>query len=227
MYRILVIDDDLSILRLIRNILNLSKYEVVTHQKITDINLCDFIGYDLILLDIMMPISGLDVCEAIRKEIDTPILFITAKNMENDVVKGINAGADDYIVKPFSVNELLARVKMHLRREERIRGKREKLKFCDIVIDIEERRVFVKNEALELTKREYFIVYLLASNPNRIFTVEEIYERVYPQESNTQFHSVAEYIYQIRTKFKAFGVNPIKTMWGGGYQWREEKISTD
>ena len=112
-YKILVVDDDLAILRLIKKVLEYEKYEVVIRNKIEEIDLCDFTGFDLILLDIMMPVSGLEICQMIREQITVPICFITAKDMDEDLVAGINAGADDYIMKPFSMQELLERVKMH------------------------------------------------------------------------------------------------------------------
>lgn len=219
-YRILAIDDDNSILRLIKNVLNLSQYEVVTRNNIDEINLCDFIGFDLILLDIMMPLNGLDICRYIREEIKVPILFITAKDMDEDFVKGIQAGADDYITKPFKVHELLARVKMHLRREERHKTHSDVLNFGEVAIDLNLQSVSIGKEIIPLTKREFVIVRLLATNPKKIFPIHEIYDKVYPQDSNAQFRSISEYIYQIRNKFKPYNINPIETMWGGGYRWK-------
>lgn len=219
-YRILAIDDDSSILRLIKNILCSPEYQVVTRSSIEEINLCDFTGFDLILLDIMMPLSGLDICRVIRQEIKAPILFITAKDMEEDLVEGIGAGADDYITKPFTVKEFLARIKMHLRREERNREESKVQIFGEIKIDMDLQTVFVNEEEVSFTKREFEMIRILASREGRVFSVEEIYDRVYPQSSNTQFRSISEYIYQIRSKFKSKGINPIETMRGGGYSWK-------
>lgn len=221
-YKILAIDDDPVILRLIKNALSINQYDVVTREVIDDINLCDFIEFDLILLDIMMPVNGIDICEVIRKEINVPIIFITAKDLEEDLIKGIYAGADDYITKPFSIKELLARVEMHLRREERCKGKPQKIIFGKTEIDLNNQTVMVNGEKLPLTKREFFIIQLLITNTKKTFTIEEIYDRVYPNSSNTQFRSISEYIYQIRNKFKPYGINPIETMWGGGYKWKSE-----
>lgn len=102
-YKILAIDDDEKILRLIANTLKANNFHVETRKNIEEINICDFTGFDLILLDVMMPISGLDICRSIRPQIATPILFLTAKDFEEDLLKGIQAGADDYITKPFSI----------------------------------------------------------------------------------------------------------------------------
>ena len=106
-YKILAIDDDEKILRLIGNALEANNFHVETRKNIEEINICDFTGFDLILLDVMMPISGLEICRSIRPQIATPILFLTAKDFEEDLLKGIQAGADDYITKPFSIKELI------------------------------------------------------------------------------------------------------------------------
>lgn len=212
----MVIDDDESILRLMKKALSLSDYEVVTLNGVEEINLCDYIAYDLIILDVMMPLNGLDICEAIRKDIKAPILFLIAKDMEEDLVKGLEVGADDYITKPFTVKELLARIGMHLRREERSRGGTAVLCFGEVSIDKATQTVLVGTEELMLTKREFALIQLLAAQPKRIFSVEEIYERLYPNSSNTLFRSISEYIYQIRSKFKPYGINPFETMRGEG-----------
>ncbi|WP_195852957.1 response regulator transcription factor [Aerococcus sanguinicola] len=224
-YKILVVDDDDRILRLIKNTLERSGYKVVTKADLKDIELSSFIGYDLILLDIMMPINGLEICRRIRKQIKVPIIFVTAKQLDSDLLAGINAGADDYIKKPFSIKELEARVQMHLRREER--SQFHQIQHGDLLLDIDQQVLFVKNQPLSLTKREFTLVHILASQPRKIFTVEELFERLYPAESDTQFRSIAEYIYQIRSKLKVYSINPIRTQWGGGYQWNENSTSKD
>ena len=220
-YKILVVDDDLAILRLIKKVL---EYEVVIRNNIEEIDLCDFTGFDLILLDIMMPVSGLEICQMIRNQITVPICFITAKDMAEDLVAGINAGADDYIMKPFSMQELLARVKMHLRREERTKGTVHQIKSGKLVLYTDSKELFIKNNKVPLTSREFDIVSLLASHPNKIYSIEEIYNYLYPQNSEALLRSVSEYIYQIRQKLKPYQLNPIKTLYGGGYQWVESKV---
>ena len=219
-YKILVIDDDETILRLIKNILQLNDYDVTTRNGIEEVNICDFVDFDLILLDIMMPLDGIAICNEIREQIKAPILFITAKDMEEDLVNGLLAGADDYITKPFSVKELVARIKMHLRREERNRQNGKRLEFGSILIDMNLKTVFVEENEIKLTNREFMIIQLLASQTSRIFTIKEIYTIVYPNSSNTQFRSISEYMYQIRSKFKPYHLNPIETMRGGGYKWK-------
>lgn len=220
-YRILVIDDDKNILRLIKNILNNPEFEVTTRDSVQDINICDFKGYNLILLDIMMQVSGLDICSFIRDSIDAPIIFITAKDMEEDIINGIGAGADDYIVKPFSIKEFLARVEMHLRREKRNNKINHILEIGKIKIDENLECIYIDEEEIKLTKREFSIISLLARNPGKTFSLDEIYDNVYPLSSDTQFRSVAEYIYQIRNKLKKYELNPIKTVYGGGYKWEK------
>ncbi|WP_265456683.1 response regulator transcription factor [Enterococcus sp. HY326] len=219
-HKILVLDDDISILRLIKNVLEDANYTVVTRSKITDIDICDFTGFNLIILDVMMPVNGLDICAYIRQPIQTPILFLTAKNLEQDMLAGIQAGADDYITKPFSVKELLARVNMHIRRDERHNLQTQLLTFGQLSIDYASKEVKILNELLPITKREFELIYLLASHPERPYTIDEIYEYLYPQSSDTQWRSISEFIYQIRQKMKPYHINPIKTIWGGGYRWQ-------
>jgi len=199
-YKILAIDDDEKILRLIRNTLEANNFNVETRSNIEEIDICDFTGFDLILLDIMMPFSGLEICRSIRSQITTPILFLTAKDIEEDLLKGIQAGADDYITKPFSIEELIS----------------------DITFYRDSQEVYYQSKSISLTKREFDLLYLLAKNENRIFSAEELYDYLYPISSDVQLRSITEYIYQIRQKFKAHQIDPIKTVWGGGYKWQRK-----
>ena len=220
-YKILAIDDDEKILRLIANTLKVNNFDVETRKNIEEINICDFTGLDLILLDVMMPISGLEICRSIRSQITTPILFLTAKDFEEDLLKGIQAGADDYITKPFSIKELIARIQMHLRREERSHDSSKEEMNADITFYRDRQEVYYQSKRISLTKREFDLLYLLAKNENRIFTVEELYNYLYPVSSDSQLRSITEYIYQIRQKFKIHQIDPIKTVWGGGYKWKK------
>ena len=220
-YKILAIDDDEKILRLIANTLKVNNFDVETRKNIEEINICDFTGFDLILLDVMMPISGLEICRSIRSQITTPILFLTAKDFEEDLLKGIQAGADDYITKPFSIKELIARIKMHLRREERSHNASREEMDSNITFYRDSQEVYYQSKRISLTKREFDLLYLLAKNENRIFTIEELYNYPYPVSSDAQLRSITEYIYQIRQKFKIHQIDPIKTVWGGGYKWKK------
>ena len=220
-YKILAIDDDEKILRLIGNALEANNFHVETRKNIEEINICDFTGFDLILLDVMMPISGLEICRSIRPQIATPILFLTAKDFEEDLLKGIQAGADDYITKPFSIKELIARIQMHLRREERSHNASKEEMDSNITFYRDRQEVYYQSKRISLTKREFDLLYLLAKNENRIFSIEELYNYLYPISSDAQLRSITEYIYQIRQKFKIHQIDPIKTVWGGGYKWKK------
>ena len=220
-YKILAIDDDEKILRLIGNALEANNFHVETRKNIEEINICDFTGFDLILLDVMMPISGLEICRSIRPQIATPILFLTAKDFEEDLLKGIQAGADDYITKPFSIKELIARIQMHLRREERSHNASKEEMDSNITFYRDSQEVYYQSKRISLTKREFDLLYLLAKNENRIFSIEELYNYLYPVNSDAQLRSITEYIYQIRQKFKIHQIDPIKTVWGGGYKWKK------
>ena len=220
-YKILAIDDDEKILRLIENTLKANNFDVETRKNIEEINICDFTGFDLILLDVMMPISGLEICRSIRSQITTPILFLTAKDFEEDLLKGIQAGADDYITKPFSIKELIARIQMHLRREERSHDSSKEEMNADITFYRDRQEVYYQSKRISLTKREFDLLYLLAKNENRVFSIEELYNYLYPVSSDAQLRSITEYIYQIRQKFKIHQIDPIKTVWGGGYKWKK------
>lgn len=221
-YKILVIDDDIKILRLVKNILEKHHYIVETREHVYDINLCDFTGFDLIVLDIMMPISGIDICTYIRESIQTPIIFLTAKNLEEDILEGISVGADDYITKPFSMKELVARVNMHIRRDNRLRPSNDHEREGEFQFNRMRKELLIKSNTVALTKREFDLLYLLFTHQSKIFSVEELYDYLYPQSSDAQYRTITEYIYQIRQKLKPYEINPIKTIWGGGYKWKNQ-----
>ncbi|MEQ9764864.1 response regulator transcription factor [Streptococcus jiangjianxini] len=227
MYKILVVDDDYEILKLMRTIFEMKNYNVTTYQEIKfPIEINDFKGFDLILLDVMMPnIDGLQICRCIRDSVTSPIIFVSAKDTEDDIVSGLNLGGDDYIAKPFSVNQLVAKVAAHLKREDR--HKLAKLnepvirELLPVTFYLQEKVVCVNSEPIPLTSREYSILELLSSETKKVFTREEIYGHVYDDEADTLFHSISEYVYQIRAKFSRYGINPIKTVRGMGYKWND------
>ena len=227
MYKILVVDDDFEILKLMRTILEMKNYQVMTYQEVTvPIDINNFKGFDLILLDVMMPnIDGMQICKQIRNKVSSPIIFVSAKDTEEDIVSGLNLGGDDYITKPFSINQLIAKVAANLKREERYKqgelSNQIVRELSPITIYLQEKIVCINGDSLAFTSREYDIIELLSSNPRKIFTVQDIYENVYDDDAETLFRSISEYIYQIRLKFSSYGINPIKTVRGMGYKWHD------
>ena len=176
---------------------------------------------DLILLDLMMPkVSGIEVCRQIRAESRVPIIMLTAKGEEIDRILGLELGADDYIVKPFSLVELDARVRAHLRREARHNFEAQ-VKFSgDLTIDYSERCLFFGDKRVGLAKKEFDIVELLSQNPGQIFDKERIYERIWGYDSEGDSSVVAEHIRRIRSKIAAYTDRIyIETVWGCGYKW--------
>lgn len=223
MNKILAIDDDEEILKLIKTALEIENYQVTTLQEIqVPIVFDKFKGYDLILLDILMPnINGIEFCYKISEEVCSPIIFVSALSHDDEIIQALTVGGDDFIVKPFSLKQFIAKVNSHLKREERARLKieRNKRSFPPLEIYLEERMLYIDKIPLTLTSREYDILELLSRYPHKVFTKEEIYEQVYDEDASALFHSISEYIYQIRMKFASFGINPIKTVRGIGYKW--------
>ncbi|HHK5583253.1 TPA: response regulator transcription factor [Streptococcus mutans] len=219
MTRILVIDDDADILALIKNTLQLQNYMVKTFVSANQVDRSKLADYDLILLDIMMPdVDGLSFCRDIRNLVDCPILFLTAKSQEADVVTGLSYGADDYICKPFGVQELLARVDAHLRRERR--EHHASLVLEPIRFDLSAKRVTAKGKKLDLTKSEYEICELLAKRRGQVFSKDQLYDYLYAYEERGTPAAIAEHIKNIRAKFRTIGLEPIETVWGIGYKWQ-------
>ena len=219
MTRILVIDDDADILALIKNTLQLQNYMVKTFVSANQVDRSKLADYDLILLDIMMPdVDGLSFCRDIRNLVDCPILFLTAKTQEADFVTGLSYGADDYICKPFGVQELLARVDAHLRRERR--EHHASLVLESIRFDLSAKRVTAKGKKLDLTKSEYEICELLAKRRGQVFSKDQLYDYLYAYEERGTPAAIAEHIKNIRAKFRTIGLEPIETVWGIGYKWK-------
>ena len=218
MAKILAIDDELDMLILIKNILIKGDHIVDIYQTTADIDENSLGKYDLILLDVMMPeVDGISYCKNIRSKVDCPIIFLTAKTMETDIVDGLLSGGDDYITKPFGVGELLARVEAHLRREQR--EKHSILNLGNIRFDLSSNQVSVKEEKVHLTKSEYQISELLARRKGQVFSREQIYEMIFGFDGIGDSSAISEHVKNIRAKFQKFGENPIATVWGIGYKW--------
>jgi len=178
------------------------------------------ISYDLILLDVMMgPMSGFRFADKVRKEltVNVPIIFLTAKDTENDILTGFSLGADDYIAKPFSINELTARVKAVLKRAKGDRAKQVSImKFGDIELDTVRKRLIINNEKIELTKKEFEILKLLLENQTRVFSRDEILTSVWGKEIIVTERTVDVNITRLRTKLGSYGQN-LKNKTGYGY----------
>ncbi len=219
MNKILVIDDDREILELIRRALEREGYEVTLLDNPLEIETAKLNQYQLILLDVMMPgMDGFRLCREIRDKVDCPILFVTAKTAESDLMKGLGIGGDDYIMKPFGIGELRARVAAHLRRESR--EKKHKILLGDVEFSMQEKKLYCQEQEVPLTKSEYSICEYLALNRGQVFSKERIYEYVFGFDGESNSSAITEHIKNIRAKFQKFQMNPIETVWGIGYKWK-------
>ncbi len=219
MIEILVIDDDRGILEVVRKALSRENYRVTALDDPLKVNEKDLARYQLILLDVMMPgIDGFELCRKIRDRVDCPILFLTAKNEEKDVMEGLGIGGDDYITKPFGIGELRARVAAHIRRENR--EKKHAISIGEVRFLMQERKVCCQEQEIGFTKAEYDICEYLALNRNQVFSKERILEHVFGFDGESSSSAITEHIKNIRAKFQKFGINPIETVWGIGYRWK-------
>lgn len=221
MDRLLIADDEADIVTMLTTFFEGKEYDVMTASDGIETLKQVEKRPDLILLDISMPgLNGLEVCRRIRDHIDCPILFLTAKIEDMDKVKGFSVGGDDYIVKPFSLAELEARVSAHLRRQAR-HSMETFVKFTgDLIIDFAQRSLFYGKEEISVTKKEFDIVELLSQNPGQVFDKERIYEKIWGYDSEGDSGVVAEHIRRIRTKIAAHTDRAyIETVWGCGYKW--------
>lgn len=220
-YKLLIADDEEDIRALLTDFFYMQGYQTETAKDGKEV-LEKIAGQpDLILLDINMPgMDGLEVCRRIRGHISCPVLFLTARIEDMDKVKGFSAGGDDYIVKPFSLMELEARVSAHLRREAR-HNLETRVRFSgELTIDFAERSLFYREQEIGLAKKEFDIVELLSQNPGQVFDKERIYELVWGYDSEGDSTVVAEHIRRVRTKIAAYTDRSyIETVWGCGYKW--------
>lgn len=222
-YKILIVDDEPSILDMLRFQLEFENYIVYTAANAKEA--LETLSYfpDIILLDVNMDgMNGLDLCVFIREFISVPIIFLTARVSEQDKVNGLMVGGDDYITKPFSMKELLARLSAHLRREQRSRV-RTKTKFSEeLVIDYSDRSIFIKGNRIELSNKEFEIIQLLSMNAGQVFDREKIYEKIWGIDGAGDNAVIKEHIRKIRLKFAEYTEKPyITTVWGVGYKWEK------
>ncbi len=217
----MIADDETDIVTLLAEYFRMNGYEVLAAANGAETLKQVEKNPDLILLDINMPEgNGLEICARIRRLVHCPILFLTARIEDSDKIRGFQAGGDDYIVKPFSLAELGARVAAHLRREERHLSSN-KLRFAgDLSIDYASRTLTCAECPVALAKKEFDIVELLSTNGGQVFDRERIYERIWGCDSDGDSSVIAEHIRRIRAKLSAVSDRTyIETVWGVGYKW--------
>lgn len=228
MSRILIIEDEVTIADLEKDYLELSDFQVDI-ENAGDVGLERALNgeYDLIILDLMLPgMDGFEVCKKIRETKNVPILMVSAKKDDIDKIRGLGLGADDYMTKPFSPSELVARVKAHLARYNRLVGTNEKkndiVEIRGIKIDKTARRVYVDGEERNFTTKEFDLLTFLAENPNHVFTKEELFREIWDMDSIGDIATVTVHIKKIREKIEYDTANPqyIETIWGVGYRFK-------
>ena len=228
MKRILIIEDDPYIAELQRDYFALHGYEA-------EISLEGQIGLDralsgqfaLIILDLQLPgMDGFEICKTIRGQLDVPILIVSAKKEELDKIRGFGLGADDFVTKPFSPNELVARAKAHLARYERFTNgnqpkNNDSIQIRELSINTSSHRVFVHDKEVMLTAKEFEVLVFMANHPNRVFSKDQLFERIWGLESNGDIATVTVHVSRIREKIEADPSNPqfIETVWGAGYRF--------
>ena len=222
-YKILIIDDDMELLKVLKKYFETKKYEIMTAENGVEGLHKIKLQPDIILLDVNMPdMDGIEVCRRIRDKVACPILFLTARVDEQDVVNGLSSGGDDYILKPFSLKELDARITAHLKRETR---RREKPELCfqgELSIDYKAKTVQIHTDYLELTRLEYEIIEFLTMNPGVVFDKDRIYEKVCGYDAEGDSRVITELIRRIRKKFQQYTETEyIETVWGMGYRWKK------
>lgn len=228
MSKILIIEDEEAIADLEKDYLEMSGYEVLIENDGTKgLQAALKENIDLLVLDLMLPgVDGYEICKKVREEKNIPILMVSAKKDDIDKIRGLGLGADDYMTKPFSPSELVARVKAHLSRYERLVGSSQKandvIEIRGLKIDKTARRVFVNGEEKIFTTKEFDLLTFLAENPNHVFTKDELFREIWDMESIGDIATVTVHIKKIREKIEYDTSKPqyIETIWGVGYRFK-------
>ncbi len=228
MEKILIIEDEVAIAELEKDYLELSGYDVVIeHSGDTGLARALQEEFDLLILDLMLPnVDGFEICKQVRAVKNIPVIMVSAKKDDIDKIRGLGLGADDYMTKPFSPSELVARVKAHLARYERLIGsgakENEIIEIRGIKIDKTARRVYVNGEEKTFTTKEFDLLSFLAENPNHVYTKEELFQEIWDMESIGDIATVTVHIKKIREKIEANTSKPqyIETIWGVGYRFK-------
>lgn len=226
--RILVVDDENIVTEVVQRYLRLERYEVmVAEDGAQALELAREWHPDLVVLDLILPkIDGLEVCRQLRKDTSVPIIMLTAKGEETDRIIGLELGADDYMVKPFSPRELVARVKTVLRRtaDGIARKADDLLNYGNLVIDPVAREVTLRGRLVNLTAKEFDLLYLLASHPNQAFTRKQLINEIWDFSYSVEYSTITVHIRRLRAKIEVDPMKPrfIKTLWGAGYKFEVE-----
>jgi len=223
--RMLVVDDEEILTEVVERYLRLDSYEVkIARDGAMALDVAHTWQPDLVVLDLMLPqIDGLEVCRRLRQEREVPIIMLTAKGEETDRIIGLELGADDYIVKPFSPRELVARVKSVLRRTASTTGRHtdRPLQFGEMTINPVSREVKLEEKPVSLTSKEFDLLYFLASHPGQVFSREQLMDQVWDYSYSAEYGTVTVHIRRLRSKIEADPLKPryIKTLWGVGYKF--------
>lgn len=228
MKKILIIEDDHSIAELQRDYLEAEGYQVeIESNGDTGLKKALSEEFDLYILDLMLPvINGFEICRLIRKEKDVPIIFVTAKTEDVDKIRGFRLGADDYLVKPFSPSELVARVNGNISRYDQLIGKQatknKRIIIGNIHIDVEDHKVWVNNAEMNMTAKEFELLLFLVNNPNHVFSKSDLFERIWGIDAIGDVSTVTVHIRKLREKIEVDSSNPqhIETIWGSGYRFK-------
>jgi len=230
MINILIIEDDVSIAEIERDFLEINSYDVtIMTDGLQGLKEAVSGKYDLILLDLMLPgMDGFEICKRVRETIDIPILMVTAKLEDIDKIRGLGLGADDYISKPFSLPELVARVKANLSQYERVKSnsspasKAKEIQIGNVRLNPQARRVYVDGLEVEIKTKEFDLLYFLMSNPEIVFNKDTLYERIWGMDSFGDIKTVAVHINRLRDKIEKDPAKPvhIQTVWGAGYRFK-------
>lgn len=229
--KILIVEDDPLIAELERDYLEVSSYEVeIAADGFAGMRLCREKDYDLVLLDVMLPgVSGFEICRDIRKTKDIPVIMVTAKKEDIDKIRGLGLGADDYVVKPFSPAELVARVRAHigiherlLKNSEGVRRQQAEIQVRDLRLNRDSHRVYLKDQEIPLTNKEFELLLFLAENPNIVFSKDTLFDRIWGMDALGDAATVTVHVNRLREKIEKGKDQPeyIETVWGVGYRFR-------
>lgn len=225
MYRILIADDEPDIVAMLRDYFEMNGYEITAAHNGKEAIAAAGKNPDIILLDVNMPdADGLTVCRTVREYVSCPIIFLTARIEDSDKIAGFAAGGDDYVIKPFSIDELGARIAAHIRRDRRSASGDGSANnsvrfFGSLAVDYSAKTVTAGGQPIEFPKKEFEIIELLSVNAGQVFDKERIYERIWGYDAEGDSSVVAEHIRRIRSKLAAVNESRIETVWGMGYKW--------